>query len=257
MRHEKTKEMLSYWMSLFQKTGNGAVPTRPFTWPDRSDVVPHDCPHLLADMFVLERIGSRNHYRLAGTHLCNLYGRELKSEPFSWPYDGVDERTVDNWTNNIGGDGHLVLMSSTGLDLGGNAVAMETLLMPLFLNGAQGKRTLGITTIIGEPRWDRSAAVTSARLESVRMLRPWEEQIAPSLGTSDVPWDTSDHRILRNETGNLHQFPDERRRGSRHIGEAPSILSENDPLDSPSKRTTEGGRRQVGAFTVIEGGRRD
>ena len=257
MRHDKTKEMLDYWMSLFQIAGNGPVPKRPFIWPDRSDVSPHDCPHLLADMFVLERIGSRNHYRLAGTHLCNIYGRELKNEPFSWPYDGVDERTVDNWTNNIGGDGHLVLMSSTGLDLGGKTVAMETLLMPLFLNGAQGKRTLGITTIIGEPRWDRSAAVTSARLESVRMLRPWEEQIAPALGTSDVPWDTSDHRIVRNETGNLHQFPDERRRGSRHIGEAPSILSENDPLDSPSKRATEGGRRQVGAFTVIEGGRRD
>lgn len=253
MRHDKTKEMLDYWMSLFQIAGNGPVPKRPFIWPDRSDVSPHDCPHLLADMFVLERIGSRNHYRLAGTHLCNIYGRELKNEPFSWPYDGVDERTVDNWTNNIGGDGHLVLMSSTGIDLNGTAVAMETLLMPLFLNGAQGKRTLGITTTIGEPRWDRSSPVTTARLESVRMLRPWEEPSAPTIGTSDLPWDTTDHRILQSDGDNLHTFPGQRRRNDRHINEAPSIS----PQEVSPTNFEAGERRKVGVFTVIEGGKRD
>ncbi|MEM1316692.1 MAG: PAS domain-containing protein, partial [Pseudomonadota bacterium] len=206
-----------------------------------------------ADMFVLERIGARNHYRLAGTHLCNIYGRELKNEPFSWPYDGVDERTVDNWTNNIGGDGHLVLMSSTGIDIEGRTVPMETLLMPLFLNGIQGKRTLGITTTIGEPRWDRSSPVTAARLESVRMLRPWEEAPAPSLGAADVPWDTSDHRVLQGEPGNLHAFPNQRRRNDRHIEEAPSIS----PQDTASTEPVAGEHRKVGAFTVIEGGRRD
>ncbi len=56
--------------------------------PERGEIEPGEIRHVLADTFILE-IGAdrRAEFRLAGTRLCALFGRELKARPFVdlWP----------------------------------------------------------------------------------------------------------------------------------------------------------------------------
>ncbi|MEE9375527.1 MAG: PAS domain-containing protein, partial [Rhizobiaceae bacterium] len=83
MRQKKTKQMLDYWMDLYQECGNSPENHHRHIWPDRSDVLPAQCRSLLGEMFILDTSNGEAKYRLAGTKLCGLYGRELKLERFS------------------------------------------------------------------------------------------------------------------------------------------------------------------------------
>lgn len=71
-------EIYAYWDTL---RGNKPAPRR-------EDFDPTKLKHHLGDLFILVDKGERTpFFRLAGTHLCDLFGRELRDSPFSdlWP----------------------------------------------------------------------------------------------------------------------------------------------------------------------------
>lgn len=56
--------------------------------PRREDIDPAKLKHHLGDLFILTDKGEHSpFFRLAGTRLCDLFGRELRDRPFSelWP----------------------------------------------------------------------------------------------------------------------------------------------------------------------------
>ena len=73
MKHPSNRELLDYWN---ERRGSRLA-------PERADIEPSAIRQVLGDTFVLET-DAMGHYpfRLAGTRLCALFGRELKSESF-------------------------------------------------------------------------------------------------------------------------------------------------------------------------------
>ncbi|MEP0944365.1 MAG: PAS domain-containing protein [Rhizobiaceae bacterium] len=175
MRQKNTKQMLNYWMNLYWASGNEAGQNNEPTWPSRDDIQPSQCRSILGNMFILERNGPNVNYRLAGTNLCSMYGRELKQETFAEAFVGEDQRSAESWTYRLGLDDYIVMICSLGETEFGDVVNLETLLLPLLHNDQPGNRILGITTPCETPSWLGATPVIGQSIRSVRILRPWED----------------------------------------------------------------------------------
>ena len=73
MKQASSRELFGYWTA---RRG-----TRPA--PERGEIEPSAIRRALGDVFILEFDRHQSHpFRLAGTRVCALFGRELKNEPF-------------------------------------------------------------------------------------------------------------------------------------------------------------------------------
>jgi hypothetical protein len=73
MKQASSRELFGYWTA---KRG-----TRPA--PERGEIEPSAIRRALGDVFILEFDRLSSHpFRLAGTRVCALFGRELKNVPF-------------------------------------------------------------------------------------------------------------------------------------------------------------------------------
>src|SRR5260370_2843800 len=74
MKHPSNREFFAYWN---EKRGEARA-------PDRSEIEPGAVRELLGDIFVLSYDGAAGHpFRVAGTRVCALLGRDLKDRSFS------------------------------------------------------------------------------------------------------------------------------------------------------------------------------
>src|SRR6202011_5940115 len=74
MKHPSNREFFAYWD---QRRGGARA-------PDRSEIEPGAVRELLGDIFVLSYDASAGYpFRVAGTRVCALLGRDLKDRSFS------------------------------------------------------------------------------------------------------------------------------------------------------------------------------
>jgi hypothetical protein len=74
MKHPSIRQLFDHWNA---RRGRRAV-------PERSDIEPSAIRGVLADTFILSFQPCAGHpFRVAGTRVCALFGRELKGEPFT------------------------------------------------------------------------------------------------------------------------------------------------------------------------------
>ena len=74
MKHPSTRELFDYW--------NNRRGSRPA--PERSEIEPGAIRRVLADTFILGiDPGSGHPFRIAGTRVCAIFGRELKGMAFT------------------------------------------------------------------------------------------------------------------------------------------------------------------------------
>lgn len=85
MKHAASRALTAYWN---ERRGKRAA-------PDRADIEPGAIRRILGDTFILAFDPHQGHpYRLAGTRVCALFGRELKSEPFLGAWSGEDREAM-------------------------------------------------------------------------------------------------------------------------------------------------------------------
>src|ERR1041385_4153524 len=73
MKQASSRELFGYWAA---RRGKRAA-------PERGEIEPSAIGRALGDVFILEFDRRAGHpFRLAGTRVCALFGRELKNEPF-------------------------------------------------------------------------------------------------------------------------------------------------------------------------------
>src|SRR5438552_16635655 len=73
MKHSSSRELFAYWD---RQRGNRAA-------PERVDIEPAAIRRVLGDTFILGADDGPDHrFRLAGTRVSPLFGRELKNESF-------------------------------------------------------------------------------------------------------------------------------------------------------------------------------
>lgn len=165
MKEEATIELFQYWNRL--RKGRPA--------PRRSEVEPADIKKLLSDTFILER-DTRGEpvFRLAGTRLCAVYGRELKGFSFPSLWRMRDQRMMARMVHNTFMARSVSVVGFHGLSQKGRACPFELLLLPLD-GGEQNLRCLGIATPSASVYWLGSDPIMQNSIESVRVVDPDRE----------------------------------------------------------------------------------
>ncbi len=162
MKHAATRMLFSYWDSL---RGERAA-------PERGEVEPGEIRHILADTFILEIEEEVCRFRLAGTRICALFGRELKSSPFTalWdpatPDDG--HRQIEIVTSETAG----IVSGIVGHTARGDTLDMELILLPLRHRGRTQARVLGALSPALIPHWIGFDNLSHLSLNSMRVIWP-------------------------------------------------------------------------------------
>jgi hypothetical protein len=163
MKHAATRMLFSYWDAL---RGERAA-------PERGEIEPGEIRHVLADTFILE-IGDnqRCEFRLAGTRICALFGRELKGEEFVgiWNEDARDEarRNVEIVTLETAG----VVAGLVGETPSGASLDLELILLPLRHRSKTHSRVLGALSPSLLPHWLGFDSLGGVSTSSMRVIWP-------------------------------------------------------------------------------------
>jgi hypothetical protein len=159
MKHASTRELFAYWTR--QRRDRPA--------PERNDIDPAAIRHSLADIFILAAdFVEDQRFRLAGTRLCALFGRELKGESFrSLWVESSRAQALGMLTDVIGENAGLVA-GVTGRNAQGDTIDLELLVLPLAPRGLARVRAIGVLAANETPYWVGDRPVRTLMLGTVR-----------------------------------------------------------------------------------------
>ncbi|WP_332690185.1 PAS domain-containing protein [Bosea sp. (in: a-proteobacteria)] len=163
MKNPSTRLVFNYWDTL---RGERSA-------PERGEIEPGALRHALADTFVLENEPIGPVFRLAGTRLCALFGREQRGRAFAalWPdveAQGEMRRLVQTVMDESAG----AVAGLAAETIGGATVHLELLLLPLRYRGRTHARVLGALSPAVTPEWLGLDTLDSMRMISLRMIWP-------------------------------------------------------------------------------------
>ena len=165
MKHPSTRELYDYWQRL-----RGARPA-----PERTEIEPSDIRRILGDTFILE-VSSRDEYRfrLAGTRVCALYGRELKGKDFLSFWKGKDRDAIATLLAAVSQDAAAAVLGMTGRSAHDRDLACEVLLLPIRQKGSGFTRIIGSLAPMEDPYWIGIHPILSQSITSLRLIWPDE-----------------------------------------------------------------------------------
>jgi hypothetical protein len=176
VKHSSSRALYAYWNEL---RGSRAA-------PDRGEIEPGAIRGALGDSFILSFEPAGHCFRLAGTRICALFGRELKGDAFDALWSESDRPAardfLDITTNEIAG---IVagVVGRTGEDA---SVDLELLLLPLRHRGSSRARQIGVLAPLTVPFWLGATPVTSLSLKSHRHVGPALDTAPPFVSASDT-----------------------------------------------------------------------
>jgi hypothetical protein len=160
MKQNGSIQLFHYWNRL--RNGRPA--------PKRTEIEPSDIKTLLADTFILEKDARGEAvFRLAGTRLCAIYGRELKGFSFTSLWKEKDQRLMARLAWSAFENKSVVVANFAGVTRNGRSTTFELLILPLDF-GADQARSMGILTAAERPFWLGVDPIVEARIESVRVV---------------------------------------------------------------------------------------
>jgi len=175
MQKASTKALFDYWNAL---RGSRSA-------PDRRDIDPTRIRAALANTFILElNDGNDFDFRLAGSHLCSAYARELKGRSFSRLWHERDKDAIDTLMRAVTEDHAVALVTFQGTTAVQTRVTVETILLPLRHNGTTQSRLLGAMTAIDEPYWFGVQPVVEQRITGLRLI--WPDDVSVDEMARDV-----------------------------------------------------------------------
>ncbi len=144
MKHPLSRELYEYWNEC---RGGCAA-------PERGDIDPGSIKRILGDSFVLSvEPGEDPLFRVAGTRICALFGRELRGEGFAGIWQDEHARQIRELVA-------LVAEEEIGVLAGARTevneelrCSFEMLVLPLSHRGKSGRRMLGSLVAMERPYW--------------------------------------------------------------------------------------------------------
>ncbi len=179
MKHPSTRGLYAYW--------NERRGTRPA--PERNDIDPVGIRHQLGDTFMLAAdFVDTLRFRLAGTRVCALFGRELKGEAFAELWDEDGRKAIGDLMAVVDHEQVGAVAGLTGRAADGSEADLEMLLLPLAHSGHARIRALGILVPTEPVYWLGEKPVTELVLGALRHLGPNLESFdAPRFATASAP----------------------------------------------------------------------
>src|SRR5258707_10990221 len=136
MKHSSSREFFAYWD---EKRGSARA-------PDRSEIEPGAVRDLLGDIFVLSYDATSGYpFRVAGTRVCALLGRDLKDRSFSALFEPEGRREIEDIIAVVAEEmpGAVAGISATSED--GSPAHLELLLLPF---NARAHAPLSLTGLL-------------------------------------------------------------------------------------------------------------
>lgn len=163
MKHPSNRDLYAYWND---RRGSRLA-------PERADIEPNAIRQVLGDTFVLAADGIGHHpFRLAGTRLCALFGRELKSESFVKLWERSGQTAMRELLAVVMEEKTGVVASVTGSTADDSilAVNLELLLLPLSHQSKAEARILGALAPMAAPYWLGAKAIGPLKLGMFRHI---------------------------------------------------------------------------------------
>ena len=175
MQMPSTKTLYTYWNAI---RGSRSA-------PDRRDIDPTRIREALANTFILELDeADRFSFRLAGSHLCTSYCRELKGRSFSALWHNRDSDAMETLIRAVTEDHAVALVTFQGSTALHTRTTFEAILMPLRHNGSTHTRILGAMTALDEPYWLGVQPVVEQRITGLRLI--WPDEVTAEESVRDV-----------------------------------------------------------------------
>jgi hypothetical protein len=163
MKHPITQEIFTYWNTLRE--------ARPA--PLRSQINPIAIPKVLPDIFLLDSDSGGNHiFRLAGTRLCALFGRELRGCDFADLWHSYGEHNIHDLLNSVVDEQAAVVAGADGMSTQDHLCRLELILLPLKSTEVTKTRIIGCLSASTTPSWFSTQTLTSLQLNTVRLCWP-------------------------------------------------------------------------------------
>jgi hypothetical protein len=161
MKHASTRDVFDYWNE--QRGARVA--------PERVDIDPAEIRRALGDTFILTMdLLASPHFRLAGTRLCALFGRELKSEAFAGLWRKAEQAMIRDHLQCVIEESTGIVAGVTGRNNDDSLIDLELLVLPLGCPDRKQARILGVLAPCTTPYWMGSAPVENLSLGTVRHL---------------------------------------------------------------------------------------
>ena len=161
MKHPSVCELFDYWT---EQRGRRAM-------PERADIEPAAIRRALADTFILSFEPAMGHpFRVAGTRVCALFGREIKGEGFLPLFSHAARREVRELIAIIAEESVGVVASASELSVTRRDPCLELLLLPLGCEGRGTARLLGVLAPSDPPHWLGRRALGDLMLGSYRFV---------------------------------------------------------------------------------------
>ncbi len=133
MKHPSSRELFAHWT---ERRG-------PRAEPERGEIEPAAFRKSLGDAFILGTdFGAEPSFRLAGTRVCALFGRELRNEAFAALWPATQQSSVRHLLSLVGGEAAAIIAGARGRTPEGFATDLELLLLPLRHRGKLGSSRL-------------------------------------------------------------------------------------------------------------------
>ena len=171
MKHPSNRDLFRYW--------NERRTTR--LAPERADIEPGAIRHVLGDTFVLEVYsGAGQPFRIAGTRLCALFGRELKGESFIRLWQRPNQTALRELIGVVMEEKVGVVACVTGATADDTLlpVTLEMLMLPLAYRSRADARLLGALAPMAAPYWLGAKAIGPLTLGMFRHVGPAVDTVA-------------------------------------------------------------------------------
>lgn len=180
MQFPQIQEVEAYWEAL----RNGR------DMPVRSEVDPRGLARVLEYAVVLERVAEGvARFRVAGQHLHELMGMDVRGMPFSAMIRAEDRAALAGWLAQVfDTPAKLRLTLSGERGIGRPALAGQMLILPLHDDFEQVSRALGAFVTDGKPgRLPRRFRIAQHRLSVLDKPRATAPEPAPAPGFAEGP----------------------------------------------------------------------
>jgi hypothetical protein len=205
MRYGKSHELIAYWEQL---RGTRAA-------PERSEIAPAALARQLADIFILQAgSGNEAKFRLAGTRICSIHGRELKDTSFELLWQVQDRRNISRLVASSMTGKRPVSVNSEGISTRDRAALFEFILLPL-ASEAHERFLIGMIVALGRPFWLESDSIVENRIRAISTLDSHRIKHDQNISRMAPPPESAIRTIIGSRTDHLQLL--EGGKSSRHI----------------------------------------
>jgi hypothetical protein len=166
MKHPASREFFDYWDG---KRGNARA-------PERSDFEPNAVRELLGDIFVLSCDTSAGYpFRVAGTRLSAMFGRDLKDASFPGLFTAASRREIEEIVATVADEMLPAIAGLTATDQCGALLPLELLLLPF---NSRAHAPISLTGLLA-PFESAGGVIGELKLTSFRYIHPPPESLLP------------------------------------------------------------------------------